>query len=255
VVGKVVQEGRASNDVAAELEERLEGHRAELIGYCSRILGSRVEAEDAVQDALTRAWCGRDRFEGRAAVRSWLYRIATNVCIDHLHLRRRRAHPIDFGPDGSVEASLGPPRQTPARIAPAVDAPLHEATDPADSVVSREEVRLAFVVALRHLPPRQRAVLILREVLRWRAKEVAELLGVTVPSVNSALQRARATLAARRAGATRRPAPLDDVGRALVARFVDAFARHDFNALVTVVSEDVPPPMPPSESLGGSAAA
>jgi RNA polymerase sigma-70 factor (ECF subfamily) len=250
-VEKAVRATRGSSDVAAELDERLAGHRAELMGHCSRMLGSRVEAEDAVQEALMRAWCGRDRFEGRAALRSWLYRIATNVCIDHLHGRRRRAHPIDFDPGGSAEAWLVPPSHTAAWIAPAAVTRALDVTDPADAAVSRDEVRLAFAVALRQLPPRQRAVLILREVLRWRAKEVADLLGTTVPSVNSALQRARAKLAARQLGATRRHAPLDDAGRALVTRFVDAFARHDFDAIVDVLSEDVPPPMPPSESLDG----
>jgi RNA polymerase sigma-70 factor, ECF subfamily len=253
-VANMVRARQASSDVAAELEQRLEDHRAALIGHCSRMLGSRVEAEDAVQETLIRAWRGHDRFEGRAALRSWLYRIATNVCFDHLAGRRRRAHPIDFGPGGSAEALLGPPLQTAARIAPAADARPLEAADPADAAVSREEVRLAFAVALRQLPPRQRSVLILREVLRWRAKEVADLLGATVPTVNSALQRARATLAARQADDTGRPA-LDDVGRALIARFVDAFARHDFDTLVAVLSEDVTGPMAQSESLEGVAAA
>jgi RNA polymerase sigma-70 factor, ECF subfamily len=256
VVEKAVGGTRAPSDGAVELEQRLESHRAELIRYCSRMLGSRVEAEDAVQEALTRAWCARDRFEGRAALRSWLYSIATNVCIDHVHSRRRRAHPIDFGPDGSAEASLVPPLQTPARIAPGVEPRVHEPTDPADAAVSREEVRVAFVVVFRHLPPRQRAVLILREVLRWRAKEVADLLGVSVPSVNSALQRARAKLAARQVGTTGRHAPrLDDVRRASIARFVDAFARHDFDTLVEILSEDITRPMPPYDSLRGVEAA
>jgi RNA polymerase sigma-70 factor, ECF subfamily len=254
-VANMVRARQASSDVAAELEQRLEDHRAALIGHCSRMLGSRVEAEDAVQETLIRAWRGHDRFEGRAALRSWLYRIATNVCFDHLAGRRRRAHPIDFGPGGSAEALLGPPLQTAARIAPAADARPLEAADPADAAVSREEVRLAFAVALRQLPPRQRSVLILREVLRWRAKEVADLLGATVPSVNSALQRARATLAARRVADAGRPPPLDDAGRVLIARFVDAFARHDFDTLVAVLSEDVTGPMAQSESLEGVAAA
>jgi len=250
----MVRARHASSDVAADLGERLEDHRAALIGHCRRMLGSHVEAEDAVQETLIRAWRGHDRFEGRAALRSWLYRIATNVCFDHLAGRRRRAHPIDLGPGGSAEALLGPPLQTAACIAPAADAPALDAADPADAAVARDEVRLAFAVALRQLPPRQRSVLILREVLRWRAKEVADLLGATVPSVNSALQRARATLAARQADDTGRPA-LDDVGRALIARFVEAFARHDFDTLVAVLSEDVTRPTSPSESLEGIAAA
>jgi RNA polymerase sigma-70 factor, ECF subfamily len=253
-VVNMVRARDASSDVAADLGERLEDHRAALIGHCRRMLGSHVEAEDAVQETLIRAWRGHDRFEGRAALRSWLYRIATNVCFDDLADRRRRAHPIDLGPGGSAEALLGPPLPTAAWIAAVADAPALDAADPADAAVARDEVRLAFAVALRQLPPRQRSVLILREVLRWRAKEVADLLGATVPSVNSALQRARATLAARQADDTGRPA-LDDVGRALIARFVDAFARHDFDTLVAVLSEDVTRPMSPSESLDGIAAA
>jgi RNA polymerase sigma-70 factor, ECF subfamily len=253
-VVNVVRARHASSDVAAELGERLESHRAALIGHCSRMLGTRVEAEDAVQETLIRAWCGHDRFEGRAALRSWLYRIATNVCLDHLAGRKRRAHPIDLGPGGSAEALLGPPLRTAAWIAPAADARPLEAADPADAAVAREEVRLAFAVALRQLPPRQRSVLILREVLRWRAKEVADLLGVTVPSVNSALQRARATLAARQVADTG-PAPLDDAGRALIARFVDALTCRDFDTVVAVLSKDVTRPVSRNESLGGIAAA
>jgi RNA polymerase sigma-70 factor, ECF subfamily len=254
-VVKMVRARHASCDVAAELERRLEGHRAALIGHCSRMLGSRFEAEDAVQETLIRAWCGHDRFEGRAALRSWLYRIATNVCFDHLAGRRRRAHPIDFGPGGSAEALLGAPSRTAALVAPAAGARPLEAADPVDAAVSREEVRLAFAVALRQLPPRQRSVLILREVLRWRAKEVADLLGATVPSVNSALQRARATLAARQVGDADRPTRLDDVGRDLIASLADALERDDFDMLVAVLSEDVTGSMPESESLDRVAAA
>ena len=254
-VASMVRARRASSDVAAELEERLEDHRAALIGHCSRMLGSRVEAEDAVQETLIRAWCGHDRFEGRSALRSWLYRIATNVCFDHLAGRRRRAHPIDFGPGGSAEALLGPPLQTAARIAPAADAYALDAADPADAAVVHEEVRLAFAVAFRQLPPRQRSVLILRDVLRWRAKEVAALLGATVPSVNSALQRARATLAVQHVRDTGRPALFDDAAQDLIARFVDAFALHDFDRLVALLSEDVTRPMRLSESVEGVAAA
>ena len=242
-VASMVRARRASSDVAAELEERLEDHRAALIGHCSRMLGSRVEAEDAVQETLIRAWCGHDRFEGRSALQSWLYRIATNVCFDHLAGRGRRAHPIDFGPGGSVDALLDP-----ERLAPTTGAPAFEAADPADVAISREEARIAFVAAVRRLPPRQRAVLFLCDVLRWRAREVADLFGVTVPSVNSALQRARATLAARQVGDTDRTASLDEADRALVARFVDAFARHDFDAIVPVLCEDVTRSMRPHKS-------
>ena len=234
----------APHDVVGGLEERLEGHRAELVGYCTRILGSRGDAEDAVQHALVRAWRGRPGFENRAALRSWLYSIATNVCFDHLHRRRRRAHPIDLGPESSAECT---PR-------PAVPAAAWIAADPADAAVAREEVGLAFAVVFGQLPPRQRAVLVLREVLRWQAKEVADLLGATVPSVNSALQRARATLSARHQGDMDWLAALDDAGRASVARFVDAFARQDLDTLVAILREDIRRPMPRYESRGSAAA-
>jgi RNA polymerase sigma-70 factor (ECF subfamily) len=234
VVEKVVSARRPFRGVAAELGEHLDGHRAELTGYCSRMLGSHVDAEDAVQETLIRAWRGVDRFEGRAALRTWLYGIATNVCFDQLRSGRRRARPIDLGPGSSADAVLGP-----ASLAPTAGAPALDATDPADVAICREEARTAFVAAVRRLPPRQRAVLFLRDVLRWRAREVADLFGVTVPSVNSALQRARATLAARKVGDTARTASLDEADRALVARFVDAFARHDFDAIVAVLCEDL----------------
>src|SRR5881398_62517 len=172
----------------SELDLRLEQYRAELIGYCYRMLGSPFEAEDAVQETLLKAWRGFDRFEGRAALRSWLYRIATNVCLDMIAGRERRARPMDLGPaQEPIEANLNTlPEAT--WIQPKPD------PDPAEVAESRDTIRLAFVAALQHLPARQRAVLILCEVLRWKASEVAELLETSVASVNSALQRARATL-------------------------------------------------------------
>ena len=207
------------------------------------MLGSQVDAEDAVQETLMRAWRGVDRFEGRAALRTWLYSIATNVCFDHLRSGRRRPHPIDLGPGSPVDALPGP-----AWLAPAAGAAALEATDPADVAISRDEARLALVAAVRRLPARQRAVLFLRDVLRWRAREVADLLGVTVPSVNSALQRARATLAARKVGDADGTASLDESDRALVTRFVDAFARHDFDAIVAMLCEDVTRSRQPHQS-------
>src|ERR687898_1201850 len=181
-----------------ELEAALERHRAELTGYCYRMLGSPFEAEDAVQDTMVRAWRAADRFEGRSSVRTWLYRIATNVCLDHLDGRKRRARPMDVAESRVVEDGIGSPRPESDWVLPAPDgwaAPT--GADPADRAVAHESITLAFVAALAHLPPRQRAVLILREVLRWHADEVAALLDTTVASVNSALQRARATLDAR----------------------------------------------------------
>jgi RNA polymerase sigma-70 factor (ECF subfamily) len=221
----------ASRAVTADLEGRLEDHRAELVGYCSRMLRSPVDAEDAVQETMVRAWRGYDRFEGRSALRTWLYRIATNVCLDLLGSSGRRAHPIDLGPGATAEESPDPRLR--AR------APAPKPADPADVAVSRDEVRRALDAALCRLPPRQRAVLILREVVRWRAQEVADLLGVTVVSVNSALQRARATLAARPVDDTVRLPHPEDAERRLIARFVDAFARHDVGALVAIVHDDV----------------
>ena len=235
-LASMVRARRTSSGIATELGEHLDGHRAELTGYCSRMLGSRVDAEDAVQETLIRAWRGVDRFEGRAALRTWLYRIATNVCFDHLRSGRRRAHPIDLGAGDSVDAFLDP-----ERLAPTTGAPAFEATDPADVAVSREEGRLALVVALRRLPPRQRAVLFLRDVLRWRAKEVADLLGATVPSVNSALQRARATLA----DANVREADTKDVDAELLERYVAAFEAYDIDKLTDLLREDAIQSMPP----------
>ena len=177
------------------VETDLEAHRRELTAYCYRMLGSGFEAEDAVQETMVRAWRGIDRFEGRSALRSWLYRIATNVCLDMLKGPQRRARPMDLGPAATAESTLGPMVGEHAWVQPVADASvLATDGDPAEVAEARESIRLAFVAALQHLPPRQRAVLILREVLRWPAGEVAELLDTSVASVNSALQRARATL-------------------------------------------------------------
>jgi len=235
---------------AVELGPRLEEHRRELTAYCYRMLGSAFEAEDAVQETFIRAWRGYDRFEGRSALRSWLYRIATNVCIDMLGSSQRRAQPVDLGPATSADTPLGAALPETSWIEPVPDARVVPVGgDPAEVAVVRESVRLAFVAALQHLPPRQRAVLILREVLRWKADEAADLLGTTVPSVNSALQRARATLAGRQAEAatSHPPEPLDDQQGALLARYVDAFERYDLDALTSLLHEDASWSMPPYE--------
>ena len=224
----------------------LEVYRRELRGYCYRMLGSAFDADDAVQDTMVKAWQSVDRFEGRSTLRSWLYRIATNVCLDLLRGRQRRALPMDLS--SPVPSSTPPvdilPEQT--WIQPMADADVTPlGADPAEQAVVRDSVRLAFVAALQHLPSRQRAVLILREVLCWSAADVAELLGTTVASVNSALQRARATLAARGVDTAAPGEPLDDAERALLARYVQAFERYDMDALVTVLHDDASISMPP----------
>ena len=228
--------------------EKLEIYRRELTGYCYRMLGSAFEAEDAVQDTLLRAWQAADRFEGRSSVRSWLYRIATNVCLDMLRGRNRRARPMELGPSSPPEESyLGQVLPEHSWVSPiADDRILPEDGDPAEIAVARETIRLAFVTALQHLPPRQRAALILCEVLRWQASETADLLGTSVAAVNSALQRARATLATLPDGA--RPggqATADDDNAELLAQYVDAFQRYDVTALVRLLHEDAVQSMPP----------
>ena len=231
-----------------ELEQRLEQHRAELTAYCYRMLGSPFEAEDAVQDTLVRAWRSFDRFEGRAAIRSWLYRIATNFCFDMLNGRERRARPMDLGPAWNPDGPIGRTLPEVTWIEPVPDGLFVPAEgDPAEVAVSRETIRLAFVAALQHLPPRQRAVLILCVVLRWKATEVAELLDTTVASVNSALQRARATLEASDVSSTD-PAPaMDESQRELLMRYVEAFERYDMDALTSLIQEDATQSMPPYE--------
>jgi len=213
----------------------LEQHRRELTAYCYRMLGSPFEAEDAVQDTLLRAWRSADRFEGRSAVRSWLYRIATNVCLDQLKSRERRARPMDLGPAGEPVVENLSERSEVTWIEPVP-------ADPADVVMSRETIRLAFVAALQHLPPRQRAVLILCEVLKWQASEVAELLETSVASVNSALQRARETLETRELTSGEE---LEQADQELLERYVKAFERYDMEALTSLIHEDATQSMPP----------
>jgi RNA polymerase sigma-70 factor (ECF subfamily) len=228
-----VVEGRALS-VAPAFGE-LEQHRRELTAYCYRMLGSPFEAEDAVQDTLLRAWKAIDRFEGRSALRSWLYRIATNVCLDMLGGRERRARPMDLGPSG--EPVIDNLRELPEVTW------IEPTPDPAERTVERETIRLAFVAALQHLPPRQRAVLILREVLHWHASEVAELLDTTVGSVNSALQRARATLS--EADVHDSAPKLEEADRDLLERYVKAFEHYDIEALTALIREDATQSMPP----------
>jgi RNA polymerase sigma-70 factor (ECF subfamily) len=230
-----------------DLEGRLEQHRRELTGYCYRMLGSPFEAEDAVQETMLRAWRAYARFEGRAALRSWLYRIATNVCMDMLNGRARRARPMDLGPALEPVASNLHTLPETTWIEPIPDGMLGAGDDPAELAEAKETIRLAFVAALQHLPPRQRAVLILCEVLRWKAAEVAELLEMSVAAVNSALQRARATLESGAVSATdSAPASaLAPPDRELLARYVAAFEQYDMDALTALIREDAAMSMPP----------
>jgi RNA polymerase sigma-70 factor, ECF subfamily len=225
--------------------DELERYRGELTGYCYRMMGSGFEADDAVQETMLRAWKAADGFEGRASVRSWLYRIATNVCLDMLRSRQRRARPMELGPSCPPEESfLGAMLPEHRWVSPIADSRVvPEHGDPAEIAAARESIRLAFVTALQHLPARQRAILILSEVLRWQATEVAELLGTSVAAVNSALQRARATLAA--IPAEQRPRSVDAGERDLLTRYVDAFERYDVSTLVTLLHHDAVQSMPP----------
>src|SRR3954470_22202969 len=214
----------------------LEQHRRELTAYCYRMLGSPFEAEDAVQEALLRAWKSIDRFEGRAALRSWLYKIASNVCFDMLGGRERRARPMDMGPAGEPVAEN-------LRELPEVTW-IEPLPTPEDAAESGETIRLAFVAALQHLPAKQRAALILCEVLHWKATEAAELLETSVPSINSALQRARATLETADTAGTP-AAQLRAEERELLDRYVEAFQRYDIALLTDLLAEDAQQNMPP----------
>ena len=228
-------------------QQDLETYRRELTGYCYRMLGSAFEADDAVQETMLRAWKNADSFEGRSSVRSWLYRIATNVCLDALRGEKRRALPMDLGPSSPpVEALLRPWPAEDCWVTPIPDAKvLPEHGDPAEIAAVRDSVRLAFVTALQHLPARQRAALILCEVLRLAATEAAQVLDSSVASVNSALQRARATLA--ELPDEQRPASVDQDNAELLARYVDAFCRYDMKALLALIREDAVMTMPPFE--------
>jgi len=220
-----------------ELEGQLEQYRPELIAHCYRMLASPFEAEDAVQETFIRAWRNLDKFEGRAALRSWLYKIATNVCFDMLGGRERRARPMDLGPSQEpVESNLNV-RSEATWIQPI--------PDPAVVAESNETTRLAIVAALQHLPPKQRAVLILCEVLRWKASEVAELLETSVASVNSALQRARATLDEQSLSLADASRSVDDADEELLSRYVAAFEAYDMDALIPLIQEDAIQSMPP----------
>ncbi len=232
---------------AEELGPELDRHRVKLTAHCYRMLGSGFEADDAVQETMVRAWRSYDRFEGRSQMSTWLYRIATNVCLTMLEGRQRRARPMELGPASPLgEAALGPAQPEAFWLQPVPEGRVVPAEgDPGERVAARDSVRLAFVAALQHLPARQRAVLILREVLAWPASEVADLLDTSVPSVNSALQRARATMAERGLSATDPTPPVSTEDREAAARFLDAFERYDMDAMVDLLHEDATLSMPP----------
>src|SRR3954468_21361422 len=226
------------------IEQELESHRRGLTGYCYRMLGSGAEAEDAVQETMVRAWRAADRLQERAALKSWLYRIASNVCFDMLDGSKRRAQPMDMGPASPADAPLGSPEHD--WIQPIADSQvLSEESDPAELADSRETLRLAFVAALQNLPPRQRAVLVLRDVLRWQASEVAELLDTSVASVNSALQRARATIEDLELDQSGAATVADGEEKRLLEDYVKAFEAYDMTALVGLLKQDAAFSMPP----------
>ena len=230
-----------------DLEQALEQHRKALTGYCYRMLGSIFEAEDAVQETMVRAWRSHSSFEGRAAFKSWLYKIATNVCLDMLQGRERRARPMDFGdPQAPVIENLGGQLPEATWILPAPDGRvLPEGGDPAEMAAARETLKLAFLATIQHLPPRQRAALILCEVLRWKAAEAAELLGTSVASVNSALQRARATLDSTDLDAEGASTDAGEEHKELLDRYLETFEAYDMDALATLLAEDATMNMPP----------
>jgi RNA polymerase sigma-70 factor (ECF subfamily) len=234
-------------DVTVSIEEALEGHRRELTGYCYRMLGSGFEAEDAVQETMVRAWRHADTLDAPEALRAWLYRIAHNVCLDMLKGAQRRARPMDLGPSSTAATTLGPPLVEQTWVMPIQDSRvLPTEGDPAEMAAAKETLKLAFIAALQLLPPKQRAVLILREVLKWQASEVAELLGTSVASVNSALQRARATIDASDIDALSTSAtPDDEEEQDLLARYLEAFERYDIATLTTLLHDDALFSMPP----------
>ena len=236
---------RTTAPTGDDLERALESHRRELTGFCYRMLGSGSEAEDAVQETMVRAWRSIDGFEGRSSLRSWLYRIANNVCIDMLRSPQRRARPMEMGPSSAVaDAVLGEPHVEHAFVQPVADERVIDVDgDPADVAAARESIRLAFVAALQHLPARQRSVLILCEVLRWQATEVAELLDTSVASVNSALQRARATVAAHQG--ERLDATVDPEHRRCSPAMSTRSSATTSPALVGLLRDDVVLSMPP----------
>ncbi|WP_442816523.1 sigma-70 family RNA polymerase sigma factor [Streptomyces sp. NBC_01304] len=237
---------KSAPDLDLDLDAGMKKYRTELTGYCYRMLGSGFDAEDAVQDTFVRAWKAYERFEGRSSLRSWLYRIATNVCLDLLNAGNKRARPMDLTDQGHQATAVLNERSEVTWLEPVPDGRiLPSSADPAETTMARESVRLAFMSAMQHLPAKQRAVLILREVLAWKAAEVAELLDTSIASVNSALQRARATIEAHGIRETDAADPLDEDQQQLLNRYVAAFEGYDMDLLTSLLAEDAVLSMPP----------
>jgi RNA polymerase sigma-70 factor (ECF subfamily) len=245
--GTRAYDGKVLRTLESPIENELEAHRKALTGYCYRMIGSGAEAEDAVQETMVRAWKAVDKLQERGALKAWLFRIANNVCLDMLGAAQRRATPMDMGPSSNADAPLGNMLADSAYVRPIADAKvIDEDGDPAELAAEKETLRLAFVAALQHLPAKQRAVLILREVLRWQASEVAELLDTSVASVNSALQRARATIEDLGLRDTEASNHVDDADeQRLLEDYVKAFEAYDMSALVGLLKEDAAFSMPP----------
>jgi len=233
---------RVAGNKRIELERQLAALRPELASYCYRMLGSTFDADDAVQETMLRAWRNVESFEGRSTMRAWLYRIATNVCLTHLRRAQRRALPVNLRAEQNQAPVLGNPQRRETWVEPVPDSwVIPSDLDPAERAVQRESVRLAFIAALQLLTPRQRAVLLLRDVLKWRTTEVADLLDVSADAVNGVLRRARVALAAWQPDT--RTARADD--GELLSRYVTAFERFDIDALVALLAREATLSMPP----------
>jgi len=229
--------------VDTDFVRQADPYRRELLAHCYRMLGSVYDAEDLVQETYVRAWRSYEKFEGRSSMRTWLHRIATNACLNALETRTRRPLPIGLGAPNSDPADVLVEKQEVPWLEPMPDALI--SADPASVVAGRESIRLAVIAAMQFLPPRQRAVLILRDVLQWPAAEVAEIMQMTTVSVNSALQRARAQLQEATPDADELAEPDDAGTRRLLDRFVTAFEAKDVAAMVDIFTTDAVWEMPP----------
>ena len=223
--------------------DSLEVHRPALTGHCYRMLGSVFDADDAVQETMIRAWRAWGRFDGRSSIGTWLYRIATNVCLDELKDRGRRAHPVEEGAPGVPSIEYLAQKPDNCWVEPMLNSAILPAeADPAERLILRQSIQLAFIAALQHLAPKQRAALLLTEVLGFSASEAASMLDLSVASLNSALQRARAALQKRNDG---EPRELTAAEEGLVARYMSAFESYDIDGLTALMRQDATICMPP----------